>query len=440
MAIDKKPGDRVKLSRGSYTYIRRVPKRFSKVDNRVIVRISLSTSSITEAHQKASRVEADLEALWDSLLKGESNQAWIIYRAAVKRARLEGFEYSPASVLASGNVDKLLERLQILSGKEEDARLTTALAGGVDRPNISLSSALTKFFEYGQAELMGKRSNQVRHWQNQRKLAVKNFIAVIGEDKTISDISRTDAREFRGWWMKRISQQGMGRNSCNKQLSHLAKIIRVVCDENGMPDPRSFSGLMLSERKKPRPPFTREFVEKNMLAPGALAGLNNEAKCAMLACIETGMGPEEVASLLPAHIQLNCPVPHVAIVSRDGANQKTGYRPREIPLVGVSLAAMKMFPEGFDRYRGKAATLSNVINKFLRQNNLLPSPEYSLYSFRHSFQDRLIEVEAPERLQADIMGHKFHRERYGVGPSLQQKAGWLLKIIYETPGGEDSVI
>lgn len=62
-----------------------------------------------------------------------------------------------------------------------------------------------------------------------------------------------------------------------------------------------------------------------------------------------------------------------------------------------------------------------MVNKYLRENELLPTERYSLYSFRHSFQDRLTAAEAPDRIKADLMGHKHAREKYGKGPDL---AAW----------------
>ena len=87
---------------------------------------------------------------------------------------------------------------------------------------------------------------------------------------------------------------------------------------------------------------------------------------------------------------------------------------------------MRENPNGFPRYAGKNAAASGVINKYLRENGLLPEGG-TLYGLRHGFQDRLIEVEAPERIQADLMGHKIQRPKYGKGPSLAQMREWLEK-------------
>lgn len=87
-------------------------------------------------------------------------------------------------------------------------------------------------------------------------------------------------------------------------------------------------------------------------------------------------------------------------------------------------------PKRFPRYRDRPDNLTNAVNKFLRTNDLLPSKQHSIYSFRHSFQDALLRVNAPDRVQAELMGHKFQRPKYGNGTTLalkkegSEKVGW----------------
>jgi hypothetical protein len=61
-------------------------------------------------------------------------------------------------------------------------------------------------------------------------------------------------------------------------------------------------------------------------------------------------------------------------------------------------------------------------------NNLLPTDQHSVYSLRHSFQDRLTAVNTPDRIQADLMGHKFNRSVYGTGATLVHRLEWMEKI------------
>jgi len=42
----------------------------------------------------------------------------------------------------------------------------------------------------------------------------------------------------------------------------------------------------------------------------------------------------------------------------------------------------------------------------MREHNLKPTPNHSLYSLRHTFKDRLRDAQAPEEIIDELMGHK----------------------------------
>jgi integrase len=71
----------------------------------------------------------------------------------------------------------------------------------------------------------------------------------------------------------------------------------------------------------------------------------------------TGLRPSEVVNLQKNAIMLSASIPYVKILP-DGRRLKTDDSQREIPLVGSALAAMKLRPEGFPRYRDKSSNLS----------------------------------------------------------------------------------
>jgi integrase len=112
---------------------------------------------------------------------------------------------------------------------------------------------------------------------------------------------------------------------------------------------------------------------------------------------------------------------------------KTEDSQREIPLLGAALAAMKIRPQGFPRYRDKASNLSATVNKYLLENGLRPTEDHSLYSLRHSFKDRLVAAEAPDSLIDNLMGHKTYKPKYGKGPSLELKLKYLQRIAFKAP-------
>lgn len=48
--------------------------------------------------------------------------------------------------------------------------------------------------------------------------------------------------------------------------------------------------------------------------------------------------------------------------------------------------------------------MSALVNKYLAAQGLLPGEDHSFYSLRHTFEDRLTAVEAPEKVVASLMG------------------------------------
>src|SRR5882724_9954500 len=72
-----------------------------------------------------------------------------------------------------------------------------------------------------------------------------------------------------------------------------------------------------------------------------------------------------------------------------GKSSKTAFRPRQIPLVGLALDAFKACPNGFTDYIDKPDYLAIILGGHIRGKGLFPSDEHTLYSLRHSFQDRL---------------------------------------------------
>jgi integrase len=159
----------------------------------------------------------------------------------------------------------------------------------------------------------------------------------------------------------------------------------------------------------------------------ALAGLNGQARDVLLAMVNTGCRPSEIYGLLPNEIRLDDNIPHIIVRSNEARALKTTSSERVVPLCGVSLEAMRRNPNGFPRYAGKDR-FSDTVNKFLRHNGSLETPDHSAYSLRHSFEDRMLALNVPDRLAAGLMGHSVKRERYGAGPSLDQLADVVQRL------------
>ncbi|MER8978046.1 integrase [Mesorhizobium sp. M0239] len=424
---------------GTWYLVRRVPKEFAELDRRVLVRISTDIPIVNDprgirAKEVVQRLHVELDAYWGGLRDGQSGEARLRFEAAQQRAKALRLVYQTNAELAEGARDDIVDRIRLLLDRNviEDEREVAAALGGEERPAIRLTGLVAEFEKIEAQSLNAMSPNQLRKWRNPKKRAVGNLIEVVG-DMNIAALTRSHAIQFREWWQKRIRVESLDIGTANKDIGHVSKMLTTVDMAHQLNLPPVFKKLRLSGQVAvQRAAFEAAFVQDKILADRALAELNEEARHLVLLIADTGMRLSEAANLLPHRILLDHAVPHVQ-VRPDGRVLKTDHSLRDIPLVGCALAVMKLHPKGFPRYLDKADSLSALVNKFLDNANLLPTDDHSLYSLRHTYEDRLTAVEAPEKVVAMLMGHKWHRPKYGSGPTLEQKQFWLKKIAFKPP-------
>jgi len=163
--------------------------------------------------------------------------------------------------------------------------------------------------------------------------------------------------------------------------------------------------------------------------------MNDEGRGITLAQIETGCRPGELCNIVPEDICLDAEVPHIHVRARTGPDDtraiKTEQSDRKIPLVGVALEVFKRHPNGFPRYKDKEDSYSAMANKYLEENGLRPSKQHFVYSFRHSFEDRMLEGRIDLELRKVLMGHKLAGPLYGEKGTLEFRQKVLGAIAFD---------
>lgn len=397
---------------------KRVPARYAKVEPRRFIWLSLATDSEEDARRRAGMLWTFMVDGWEARLAGDSADAEVRFAAAHDLAKARGFRYMRADAVAKLPATAIFDRVEAVQqrGGAVDGMATAAVLGGAVEPPITLSRALELFWPLAKDRTIGKSDDQVRRWKNPRVKAINNLIAVIG-DKPLAMITGDDMLDFRQWWLEKLDAEGLTQNSANKDLTHIGDTLKTVnkMKRLGLVLPLSDLAFRGGDKRQ-RPPFSAEWIKTKLLAPGALDGLNTEARCVVLGMVNTGYRPSEGAGLLPEHIRLDGDVPYISIEAV-GRQLKNQHSKRVIPLVGVSLEAFRECPKGFPTYRSKDK-ISDTANKFMRENGLLETPGHSLYSLRHGFEDRLLAAGVDERIRRDLFGHALKRERYGQGATL----------------------
>lgn len=400
------------------------------MEPRKFIWLSLHTDSASVADQKAGAAWGQLVDAWEAKLAGDTSDAEERVAAARDLAAARGFRYMRADQVAKLPTEELLKRIDAVSGPDDDPDPmdAAALLGGAVEPAITITRALEHYWELTADKVIGKSDDQLRRWRNPRIKAIRNLVAVIG-DKALSEISGDDMLDFRSWWVERLEIENLTANSANKDLIYLGDVLKTVnkMKRLGLVLPLSDLNFKESEAKQ-RPPFSDDWIRDRIMAPGALDGLNTEARCILLAMVNTGARPSELAALTTDQIRLTDTVPHISI-EPVGRQLKSANARRIIPLCGVSLEAVKDHPDGFPRYRNSAAGLSATVNKYLRAAGLLETPQQTLYGLRHSFEDRMLAAGVDERIRRDLMGHALNRERYGKGAALSNLHALLQATV-----------
>lgn len=435
------PDRYLQIKNGWYHYKRRVPGIVADRDTRAPhVRQSLKTSDLALARRKRDLLEQADDALWASMIAElDPDPARRRYEAAVKRVEALDFAFHPAADFEHPSAfDDLVDRLRLLIANPKLDDAEPALLGTVEVPKTTISKAFDIYVDEIVAdELIGKSRVQKDQWKKVKKRAVSNFTALVG-DKAMTDINADDARKIYRHWLARIApKEGRATASAssgNRDIGNLRVLYEAYFRHMGdHRRPNPFDGFGFSTKKKrSRPPIPVDWITTKILQPGALATLNDEARGIVLALIETGARPSELANLAPGAIRLSHKVPHLSIEPREDPDDpreiKTESSRRLVPLVGLALEVFKRHKAGFPRYRNRENDLSATVNKYFRANSLFPTAGHTLYSFRHSFEDRMKNADFEDELRRLILGHSIDRPKYGSGGSLEWKQGHMLRI------------
>jgi integrase len=430
------------IKRNGFWYLeRRVPKRFRAIEPRALIRTSTRIRVADDpkavvAKRKVEELDDQLFLCWLNAPGAEVAQHRREHEKATRIAMQSGVPYLTAAEINNLPSEDIIRRFEILQDAStgsivKDPERRAAILGMTEPAQLFVSDMVDEVHTILAGIHNAKSANQKRKWRVARQSALNTFISAIGGDRPISQLHRMHVIQLREYWQARVLRGEITIESANKYIAYISGMYNEINAYRQLGFPEIFRKSTLPGGKyHRRVAFDAKFVENKILASGVLDGLNQEAHAIVCIIAETGMRLSEACNLNKETIHLDACVPYVSIRA-DGRALKSDSSARDIPLVGIALEALKSHPEGFRRYVDKASSLSAVVNKYLRLRGLLPVKGQSLYSLRHTFEDRLQALEAPEKLIADLMGHKWHGPRYGAGPTLVQKAKWMELMVYK---------
>lgn len=432
---------------GVYRYYRRIPLEVhAKTGGAPHVKKSLKTKSHKEALERAEAIHKATTALWVAIASSNDNASTIEqYERAVKAAQSLGFTYRPVEEVAMTPLDEFRERAAVASQHlETSVAIPAGVLGLAPEPDPRISNTWELYEKYNKAGLTGMSPRQISKHKVSRQRAISYLKDLLG-DARWADVTRNDVLRFRDWWIEKIAKgaettggkkkESLKAYSANRSFSDIKGMLTVIDDALHTEYRTAWDKVRLKEtnatKLDKRMPFPAAWVRDNILKAGAMDNLNEDARHIVYIMSETGMRLGEVCNLRRQDIRLDDAVPHVEVAERTDRRQKTDYSIRRIPLVGVALWAAKQHPNGFPRYADKADSASAIINKIMEKNGLRPTERHTVYSLRHTFQDRIENADASDRMQADLMGHEFGRPTYGDGAEMKRRQEFLETIKFD---------
>lgn len=418
--------------KGHWYLVRRVPNEYRSFEKRSIIFQSTKIAIHEDpkgvhARIAIAKLNRALESQWASLASPPSQRD--LHQQSLRIAADHGIPYVDAERISTLPPEDFYARVDIAKQEPNEA-VVAAVLGGTHMPPIMVSEILKEYESIIALALKRKTPRQLKKWRIARQSALDYFKETIGGDMAITDLTRVHTVKYRNALRDRVLNEGIAEDTCNRNITRISGMFNAINETHQLNLNNIFRKLKFPNvENNPRIPFTTKAIQDCLLKPGNLNGMNEDARHIVYAMIETGLRLSEVCNLREDNIVLNHDVPHLRITDKH-AELKSKSSRRELPLVGISLEAIKRHPKGFDRYFDKADVASATINKFLHENKIVPKKQ-TLYCLRHSFDDRLRLVHAPDKINAELMGHKWHRPKYGA-PTLQEKQEWLDKMAFKT--------
>jgi integrase len=254
-------------------------------------------------------------------------------------------------------------------------------------------------------------------------------------DRPIDTYSSADAASFRDWLIDR----GLTTSSISRIFGTVRAVINLTIQEQGLDCRNAFANIYLpkkaEEKRKPIPKHEIIQIQKTCLE------LADERRLLIAIISDTGMRLSEALGLVWSDVRLDHEYPHINLVEHPWRQLKTSGSKRLVPLVGVSLEAIKvmhqqgfstqfMFPSYTSATKCNGNSASAALNKWLKQY----TGQGVIHSFRHSFRDRLREAEVDVELTDQLGGWASSTigQSYGSGHTLKQKYNAMQRIVLNT--------
>ena len=244
------------------------------------------------------------------------------------------------------------------------------MLGLVPTPRPRWSEVLADFFELTRDRLKGKAADQVKRWEDPRKLAVDNMVGVFGDKRINKSTASMRSPSANGGKIgSRRAQPQHGKQAIRARLGIFETVNGLR--HYGLTNPFTRAAVARGRGgADTREPIPAEFIrDANSLSARSTGSTRGPRYPASM--VNTGAGPDEIIGLEARGTRLDHEIPHIQIPPNGmrGPENHHGDRAREIPALGVSLAALRRLQAagGCSRYAKRIDGWSTAVDKYMRE-------------------------------------------------------------------------
>jgi integrase len=245
-------------------------------------------------------------------------------------------------------------------------------------------------------------------------------------------LTSKDAAKFRDW----LSSKGLASSSIQRIFSGVKAVISFVILEQGLECSNPFTRVYIPNNLATQ---KRHAISKDNILKiqNECIQVNDDIRWLVALISYTGMRLSEAVGLKIDDLVIDTEIPYVRVQPHPHRRLKTAGSQRVIPLIGAALWAANQillsnindycFPRYASQDRCSSNSASASLNKWIKT---ITSNKDVIHGFRHSFRDRLRDIEAPIDLIDRLGGWSIKSvgQGYGDGYTIDILQKHMLKI------------
>ncbi|MGQ4274703.1 tyrosine-type recombinase/integrase [Terrihabitans sp. B22-R8] len=329
-------------------------------------------------------------------------------------------------------VDELREQAEEAQRNGRDARQVLeaiqSLAKGVIPKETHTVATALEFYRKSKAKPDAAKNKALEDRINNLKGRMAKALGVQAITKRpLENFTNENARKTRDFLLK----DGLDPASVKRMIGIVKAAINEVSREYDLTFRNPFEKLKIAGAevsREDRHPLTDD--DMAALAPVMMANDDDPLSILWVILRDTGARPSEILTLKVQHVDTK--KESVSIPFGKTKNAK-----REVPLSPEALKGVKKLIDGkkpgdflYPKYatgRGPDSASQTMMKRFRK---VIKDEKQTVYSLRHRMTDKLRDVECPEEIRKEILGHDTQNVamNYGKGYALARKREYLSKV------------